>query len=138
MKRCFKCGKKFTATRSDQLFCSPYCRYKYHHNGDLVLTLKKKWFDMILSGVKTEEYREMKPYWETRFLNYFGMHYDFRFNPAVWVWNTQKKYIIFKNGYQKDARQFTAECTISEGTGKEEWGAVPGEKYYILTIHRIL
>ena len=29
----------------------------------LHLTLNKKWFDMILSGEKTEEYREIKPYW---------------------------------------------------------------------------
>lgn len=26
------------------------------------LTLKKKWFDMIASGEKLEEYREIKPY----------------------------------------------------------------------------
>ena len=26
---------------------------------DLILTLKKQWFDKILSGEKTEEYREM-------------------------------------------------------------------------------
>jgi hypothetical protein len=33
----------------------------------LHLTLKKKWFDMILSGEKKEEYRELKPYWIKRF-----------------------------------------------------------------------
>lgn len=32
----------------------------------LHLTLKKKWFDMIASGEKTEEYREIKPYWWKR------------------------------------------------------------------------
>ena len=32
----------------------------------LDLVLKKKWFDMIASGEKTEEYREIKPYWESR------------------------------------------------------------------------
>lgn len=34
----------------------------------LTLSLKKKWFDMIASGEKTEEYREIKPYWEKRLL----------------------------------------------------------------------
>ena len=29
----------------------------------LKLVVKKKWFDMIVSGEKTEEYREIKPYW---------------------------------------------------------------------------
>lgn len=32
----------------------------------LHLTLKKKWFDMIASGEKKEEYREIKPYWSQR------------------------------------------------------------------------
>ena len=29
----------------------------------LTLPIKKKWFDMILSGEKKEEYREIKPYY---------------------------------------------------------------------------
>lgn len=33
----------------------------------LHLNLKSVWFDMILSGLKKEEYREIKPYWERRF-----------------------------------------------------------------------
>ena len=32
----------------------------------LVLPIKKKWFDMIKLGVKTEEYREVKDYWVNR------------------------------------------------------------------------
>lgn len=32
----------------------------------LHLPLKAKWYEMIESGVKTEEYREIKPYWENR------------------------------------------------------------------------
>ena len=33
----------------------------------LTLPLKKKWFDMIKTGVKKEEYRERKDYWFNRF-----------------------------------------------------------------------
>lgn len=33
---------------------------------DLKLVLKKKWYDMIESGVKLEEYRDIKPHWTTR------------------------------------------------------------------------
>lgn len=36
----------------------------------LNLTLKKKWFDMIASGEKKEEYREIKPYWMNRLTRY--------------------------------------------------------------------
>ena len=35
----------------------------------LTLTIEKKWFDMILSGEKTEEYRELKRYYDSRFRN---------------------------------------------------------------------
>lgn len=57
----------------------------------LHLTLKKKWFDMILSGLKKEEYREMKPYWNKRLL---GKTYDF---------------ICFRNGYSKHAPKIIIE-----------------------------
>ena len=39
----------------------------------LHLIIKKKWFDMILSGEKTEEYRDIKPYYNLRLI---GREYD--------------------------------------------------------------
>ena len=39
----------------------------------LTLTVNKEWFSRILSGVKKEEYREIKPYWVARlFYGRFG------------------------------------------------------------------
>ena len=35
----------------------------------LHLHLEKKWFKKIVSGEKTEEYREIKPYWASRLVN---------------------------------------------------------------------
>lgn len=32
----------------------------------LTFNLKKEWFDKIKSGEKTHEYREVKPYWQSR------------------------------------------------------------------------
>lgn len=32
----------------------------------LILPIKRKWFDMILSGEKKEEYRDIKPYYDTK------------------------------------------------------------------------
>lgn len=40
----------------------------------LTLPIKNKWFNMILSGEKKEEYRELKPYYISRFKNIFDMH----------------------------------------------------------------
>lgn len=135
---CARCGNRISGGRKGQLFCSSYCNYKFYHNGPLILPIKGEWFRMILKGKKTEEYREMKPYWEKRFENYFGKHYsgsmkDDIGNPVA-VWNGEKKDIIFRNGYGKNAPKFTAECIIYEGTGKTEWGAKEGVRYYILKI----
>ena len=87
----------------------------------LHLTLKKKWFDMILSGEKKEEYREMKPYWRRRLLN---KTFDV---------------ICFRNGYQKNAPEFTIEVTkLLSGLGNVEWGAPKKEPVYILKLGKII
>lgn len=141
-KTCFGCGCSYEATRSDQLYCCPACRRRHNRKyTEIILPIKKEWFNMILSGEKKEEYRERKHYWEGRFKRYFGWGYGqlsedktdwgWRFSPGV------KKGVIFRNGYGKNAPRFTAECTIEEKTGKPEWGAEEGVIYYVLTIHRI-
>lgn len=39
----------------------------------LTLSVKKEWYDKIVSGEKKEEYREIKPYWVARlFYDRFG------------------------------------------------------------------
>ena len=38
----------------------------------LILPIKKKWLDMILSGEKGDEYREIKPYWTVRIMRWLG------------------------------------------------------------------
>lgn len=71
----------------------------------LHLILKKKWFQMILSGEKREEYREVKPYWEKRLDN--GVVYDI---------------IEFRNGYAKNAPTIVIHCLgIYTGLAKPEW-----------------
>ena len=92
----------------------------------MTLTLKKKWFDLILSGVKTEEYRETKPYWTTRFTKYFDS-----------LEASTPKTILFRNGYGFDKPEFKAECILKTGNGKAEWGAEEDKQYYVLTIHKI-
>jgi len=39
---------------------------------NLQLSLKTKWFEMTKAGIKTEDYREITPYWCNRFLLYNG------------------------------------------------------------------
>jgi hypothetical protein len=86
----------------------------------LHMTLKKKWFDMIQSGVKKEEYREMKKYWHTRLLN---REYDV---------------IRFKNGYNPDSPEFDIEFNgLESGLGIAEWGA-PDYPVYIIKLGKVL
>lgn len=90
----------------------------------LTLPIKKKWFDMILSGEKKEEYREIKSYYDSRFKIYEPYLSDF-------------ESIVFRNGYRKDSSKIKCYCYISKGYGKPEWGAEPNREYYVLKILRV-
>lgn len=99
----------------------------------LTLPIKKKWFDMIKSGKKKEEYREIRPYYASRFYkNYIvggvGLKWIFINNPKVY------QEIIFRNGYRKDSPKIKCYCYISKGYGKPEWGAEPNKLYYVIKI----
>lgn len=110
----------------------------------LTLPIKKKWFDMILSGEKKEEYREINPYYETRFMNLFGIIMcDGKYIKCsdIGLSECEKddiQMICFRNGYRKDSPSFVAKCTLSIGKGKEEWGVENDKQYFVLTIHEIM
>lgn len=94
----------------------------------LHLTLKKKWFDMILSGEKKEEYREIKDYWTKRLVCCAS--------PMIY----NKFYTItFKNGYSAKAPEIVVKLkSIKMGYGKESWGAQFGTSYYVLSLGEII
>lgn len=116
----------------------------------LDLVLKRKWFEMIASGEKTEEYREIKPYWESRLggcfrwcnqtLNNYGLHIDLskcKTCSKDLNQNASNRYdaVTFHLGYAKNRPSMTfaiKEIVIDEG--KEEWGALPGETYFVIKL----
>lgn len=100
----------------------------------LVLQIKKKWFDMIRSGEKKEEYREIKPYYTNRFKNFLPRVTDFK--PGELIFS--KIIIVFRNGYSYNSPSIKCKCELKIGQGKEKWGAVPKKQYYILRIEEIL
>lgn len=109
----------------------------------IILTIKKKWFDMIKSGEKKEEYREIKPYYDSRLPKEFGMFREGNKLVIGSTWGYLRNYIlkqqiIFRNGYNQNSPCINAICSLDIGTGKEEWGAVPGKIYYVLKIHEIV
>jgi hypothetical protein len=102
----------------------------------LNLTLKKKWFDMISSGEKKEEYREIKEYWEKRLISNFN---ELEENGGGLVFYNDFDQIQFRNGYAKNAPTMTVECKgIEIGEGKPEWGAEIGKKYFVIKLGKIL
>ncbi len=94
----------------------------------LTLPIKRKWFDMILSGEKKEEYREIKPYYTTR----FGQLWQ-----GSLIGFDAKRKVMFRNGYSKQSPSFVATVTLDIGEGKTEWGAEKGKDYYVLKIHSV-
>lgn len=90
----------------------------------LTLPIKKKWFDMIVSGEKKEEYREIKDYYGIRFATYG-------------VGSGEQFEVILRNGYSKKSPYIhcLVECYIRQGN--IEWGAEPNKLYYVLTILEI-
>lgn len=101
----------------------------------LLLNLKKKWFDMISSGEKKEEYREIKTYWEKRLLqcnkdlgtsnskyqckNCTCSRCILEHNGGEFI---KYDYIKFRNGYSKNAPEFLIECkNIKIGKAKGSW-----------------
>lgn len=118
----------------------------------LILPIKKRWFDMILSGEKKEEYRDIKEYYETRFQNLFGAitihllyppdnfldrsEYELLQGEAVpeEIRKEGIQEIIFRNGYSKNSKEIKARCRLKIGKGRPEWGAELNKQYYILEI----
>lgn len=104
----------------------------------LHLTLKKKWFDMIASGEKKEEYREIKPYWENRLID---QKHQTRLDASTASDIAWKEFDVvkFTNGYAKDAPIITVECLgITIDYGMSIWGAVEGQQYFIIRLGEIL
>lgn len=105
----------------------------------LTLTIKKKWFDMICSGEKKEEYREIKPYYDSRFEAYIPDFCNFKkiemdmstaFVPVA-------DEIIFRNGYRKNSPKIKCKVKVRKGYGRADWGAIPNKEYYILEILKV-
>lgn len=121
----------------------------------LTLPIKKSWFDMIQSGEKREEYREIKDYWAVRLLHFqealewqafdemvFDMrepsrrhrdvdellrYFGVRFRPFSEV--------RLINGYQKNAPRCLCSCQgIGIGRGRTEWGAPPDKNVFIVQL----
>jgi hypothetical protein len=111
----------------------------------LYLPLKKKWFDMIRSGVKKAEYRELSYHWLTRLFRVKEMQQFFGVSDMTPLANglAQETFakefdqVVFTLGYPKaddtERRLVFKNPRIRIGTGKTEWGAVECVNYFVIT-----
>lgn len=109
----------------------------------LHLPLKKEWYEMIESGIKTEEYREIKPYWEKRLIDYKALKSDYkslavkRYILNSWTDPCQRypkgyTHVTFSYGYTKRTMTFEIK-NIRIGKGRTDWGA-PDEDVFIIEL----
>lgn len=105
----------------------------------LHLTLKKKWFDMILSGEKKEEYREAKPYWENRLMNFdiCSRNSFSSFKKPISFKHFDD--IQFRNGYSRNAPTMLVECNgIKIGEAKYEWSDNFPDPCFVISLGKII
>jgi hypothetical protein len=111
----------------------------------LQLSLKRKWFEMTAAGIKTEDYREITGYWRTRLLNPLPKNTAIGFftNEAILelMVKRHKGFKVFDTnimtlGYPKstdtDRILKFEHAGIEIRTGNPEWGAEPGELYFVI------
>lgn len=76
----------------------------------LTLTVSKQWFDMIVADEKTEEYREIKPYWIKRLTTNCEVDYDVALERYCGkVLYRPYTHVLFINGYRKDSQRIEKE-----------------------------
>lgn len=108
----------------------------------LDLVLKVRWYEMIESGEKREEYRKIGVYWAKRLfvspdaLKCVGgvpthEHGGFIIEPGAAF--RKFSFVRFHRAYTSTTITFAVDG-IEIGEGNPEWGAIPGVKYFVIKI----
>lgn len=123
---------------------------------NLQLSLKKKWFEMTKSGVKTEDYREINQYWLRRLYgdNLYStitnekvsdeILYDVIYQNLDILIGKPKKFETntMTLGYPKKGDQERTLILEHKGieirTGNPDWGAEPEKLYFVVKHGEIL
>ena len=117
----------------------------------LRMSLKSKWFEMTKAGVKTEDYREINPYWIKRLTSDFSWDmnkYPLKLNEHKEVLNkgSMKPKVFGCNimtlGYPSNDNTERILKLEHKGieirTGNPEWGAEPNKLYFVIMHGAIL
>ena len=80
----------------------------------LTLPIKKKWFDMILSGEKKEEYREIKPFKNRIESIYLSGTFNYIYMSIDLYENDNITFPIFKKGTKYKNMEINRKYTLEE------------------------
>ena len=108
----------------------------------LTITVRKQWLDMIAADEKTEEYREIKPYWASRLVNQQAESGEVLFDEFGGYCRVIGKleykpytHVLFINGYRKDSPRIQKEIE-SIAIGKPKKGLCPdkwlGKEFFVI------
>lgn len=115
---------------------------------NLHMSLKKQWFDLTKSGIKTEDYREITPYWVKRLIEpidegvtvddviYYlsGGKLDHYRNTGFVLKNFETNTMTL--GYPKSTDTerilILEHAGIEIRTGNTDWGAEPNKLYFVI------
>lgn len=101
----------------------------------LDLPLKKEWYEMIESGTKDEEYREIKSYWCKRLIGCPICVCHWGESSCLFPNDVHNKkgytHVRFRYGYTKRTMLREIE-SITIGYGKPEWGAPTDKHVFII------
>ena len=111
-------------------------------NDVLNLVVSKEWFDMIVAGEKTEEYRVIKPYWASRLVNQQAESGEVLFDEfsgyCLVIGKLEYKpytHVLFINGYRKDSPRIQKEiesiaiCKPKKGLCTDKW---LGKEFFVI------
>lgn len=120
----------------------------------LTLSVKKEWFDKILSGEKKEEYREIKPYWVARLfydrfgklppkmvkeladsIAKYGNTEHFEVKNGMEVYFVPFTHVLIINGYGNDKPRVEKEIeSVTIGKPKKGWfpDELLGKDYFVI------
>ena len=91
---------------------------------NLYLVLKNPWYEMIKSGIKKEEYREISDFYKRRFYDKSGNLKQF---------DTLEFVLGYPPKEDMSRRLFFKNPKIEIRSGNPAWGAEPGKEYFVIT-----
>ena len=115
----------------------------------LHLVLKRKWWEMIDSGEKTEEYRDVNHYWAIRLLDrqyrWYSQNIDYPNNFIDWlcfrlihndISFRSYENVCFHLGYTNNTMTFkiTSMNVMYGEVCRQEWGAEPDKYYFVIKL----